>query len=150
MLALLVAWLLIYQVAISWLRRLWPVFDRLHVLGVEWQQLRAYFLFSIGLVATFAAALGLVAGWWLARWLLEMAVPGQEISLKLDSWVIFKAVGSALAVCLLVVPGLFTNHSGNPAVPCLLSLRLCCWPQRPGAFFNRRQVLRAGSSPLRS
>ena len=71
MLALLVAWLLIYQVAVSWLRRLWPVFDRLHVLGVEWQQLRAYFLFSIGLIATLAAVLGLVAGWWLARWLLE-------------------------------------------------------------------------------
>jgi len=101
MLALLVAWLLIYQVAVSWLRRLWPVFDRLHVLGVEWQQLRTYFLFSIGLIATLAAALGLVAGWWLARWLLEMAVPGQEVNLILDSWVIFKAVGSAVAVCLL-------------------------------------------------
>lgn len=101
MLALLVAWLLIYQVAVSWLRRLWPVFDRLHVLGVEWQQLRTYFLFSIGLVATLAAVLGLIAGWWLARWLLETAVPGQEINLKLDSWVIFKAVGSAIAVCLL-------------------------------------------------
>jgi len=101
MLALLVAWLLIYQVAVSWLRRLWPVFDRLHVLGVEWQQLRGYFLFSIGLVATVAAALGLFAGWWLARWLLEMAVPGQEINLALDGWVIFKAIGSATAVCLL-------------------------------------------------
>ena len=101
MLALLVAWLLIYQVAVSWLRRLWPVFERLHVLGVEWQQLRLYFLFSIGLVAILAAALGLIIGWWLARWLLEMAVPGQEVNLKLDSWVIFKAVGSAVAVCLL-------------------------------------------------
>ena len=101
MLALLVAWLLIYQVAVSWLRRLWPVFERLHVLGVEWQQLRLYFLFSIGLVATLAAALGLLAGWGLARWLLTMAVPGQEINLNLDSWVIFKAVGSSVAVCLL-------------------------------------------------
>ena len=101
MLALLVAWLLIYQVAVSWLRRLWPVFDRLHVLGVEWQQLRGYFLFSIGFVATLAAALGLVAGWWLASWLLTSAIPGQTFELELDRWVIFKAVGSSVAVCLL-------------------------------------------------
>ena len=101
MLALLVAWLLIYQVAVSWLRRLWPVFDRLHVLGVEWQQLRGYFLFSIGFVATLAAALGLIAGWWLASWLLTSAIPGQTFELELDRWVIFKAVGSSVAVCLL-------------------------------------------------
>ena len=120
MLALLVAWLLIYQVAVSWLRRLWPVFDRLHVLGVEWQQLRFYFLFSIGLVATLAAALGLVAGWWLARWLLEMAVPGQEINLKLDSWVVFKAVGSAVAVCLLGGAWAFHQSQQTPGRRSLL------------------------------
>ena len=133
MLALLVAWLLIYQVAVSWLRRLWPVFDRLHVLGVEWQQLRTYFLFSIGLIATLAAAMGLVAGWWLARWLLEMAVPGQEISLKLDSWVIFKAFGSAIAVCLLGGAWAFhrsqqeTRRASWPIVVTLVLLLAATW-----------------------
>lgn len=147
MLALLVAWLLIYQVAISWLRRLWPVFDRLHVLGVEWQQLRAYFLFSIGLVATFAAVLGLIAGWWLARWLLAAAVPGQEISLKLDSWVILKAVGSALAVCLIGGAWAFhrsqrqTRRSHLPLIMTSLLLATATWcvfqPQSglAGGFF---------------
>jgi putative ABC transport system permease protein len=147
MLALLVAWLLIYQVAVSWLRRLWPVFDRLHVLGVEWQQLRGYFLFSIGLIATLAAALGLVAGWWLASWLLGMAVPGQEINLKLDSWVIFKAVGSAVAVCLLGGAWAFhrsqqeVSHSSLPAILTLLLLTAATWcvfqPQTglAGGFF---------------
>jgi putative ABC transport system permease protein len=147
MLALLVAWLLIYQVAVSWLRRLWPVFDRLHVLGVEWQQLRAYFLLSIGLIATLAAALGLVAGWWLASWLLGMAVPGQEINLNLDSWVIFKAVGSAVAVCLLGGAWAFhrsqqeVSHSSLPAILTLLLLTAAIWcvfqPQTglAGGFF---------------
>ena len=147
MLALLVAWLLIYQVAVSWLRRLWPVFDRLHVLGVEWQQLRAYFLFSIGLIATLAAALGLVAGWWLASWLLGMAVPEQEINLNLDSWVIFKAVGSALVVCLLGGAWAFhrsqqeVSHSSLPAILTLLLLTAATWcvfqPQTglAGGFF---------------
>ena len=147
MLALLVAWLLIYQVAVSWLRRLWPVFDRLHVLGVEWQQLRAYFLFSIGLIATLAAALGLAAGWWLASWLLEMAAPEQEINLHLDSWVIFKAVGSAIAVCLLGGAWAFhrskqtVSHSYLPAILTLLLLAAATWcvfqPQTglAGGFF---------------
>ncbi|MDA0977593.1 MAG: ABC transporter permease, partial [Proteobacteria bacterium] len=100
MLALLVAWLLIYQVAVSWLRRFWPVFERLHVLGVEWQQLRLYFLLAIGLVATIAAGIGLAAGWWLASGLLAVALPGEPVNLQMDGWVILKALGSALAVCL--------------------------------------------------
>jgi putative ABC transport system permease protein len=147
MLALLVAWLLIYQVAVSWLRRLWPVFDRLHVLGVEWQQLRTYFLFSIGLIATLAAVVGLVAGWWLARWLLEMAVPEQEINLNLDGWVIFKAVGSAVAVCLLGGAWAFhrsqqdISHSSLPIIITLVLLVAATWcvfqPQTglAGGFF---------------
>ena len=101
MLALLVAWLLIYQVAVSWLRRLWPVFDRLHGLGVEWQSLRNYFLGSIGVIASIAAGLGLIVGWWLATKLLQMSVPGQVVALDLSAWVIAKAFGSALAVCLV-------------------------------------------------
>ena len=147
MLALLVAWLLIYQVAVSWLRRLWPVFDRLHVLGVEWRQLRRYFLFSISLVATLAAALGLAAGWWLASWLLATAVPGQEISLKLDIWVVFKAVGSAVAVCLLGGTWAFhrsqqkISRSALPVIITLVLLVTAIWclfrPQTglAGGFF---------------
>jgi putative ABC transport system permease protein len=101
MLALLVAWLLIYQVAVSWLRRLWPVFDRLHGMGVEWQSLRNYFLGSIGVIASIAAGLGLIVGWWLATGLLAISVPGQVVALDLSGWVIVKAFGSALAVCLI-------------------------------------------------
>jgi putative ABC transport system permease protein len=147
MLALLVAWLLIYQVAVSWLRRLWPVFDRLHVLGVEWQQLRSYFLFSIGLVASLAALLGLAVGWWLAIWLLQMSMPGQAVNLSLDSWVIFKAVGSSVAVCLLGGAWAFhrsqrtVSHSTLPISTTLILLVTATWcvlqPQTglAGGFF---------------
>ena len=101
MLALLVAWLLIYQVAVSWLRRLWPVFDRLHVLGVEWQHLCNYFLGAIGLLASIAAALGLMLGWWLATKLLAMSLPNDVVALDLDAWVVLKAFSSALVVSCL-------------------------------------------------
>lgn len=101
LLALLVAWLLIYQVAVSWLRRLWPVFDRLHVLGVDWRQLRFYFLLAIGLLASVAAVLGIAGGWLLASVLVAMTNPAAPVDLSLDGWTMTKGVSSALGVCLV-------------------------------------------------
>ena len=72
LLALLVAWFLIYQVAVSWLRRLWPVFQRLHVLGVEWHVLRGYFIFLMAVLGALSALLGLFAGQQLAQLLYQL------------------------------------------------------------------------------
>lgn len=108
LLALLVAWLLIYQVAVSWLRRLWPVFERLHVLGADWSLLRHYFLVGMIILATVSSVLGIVLGLLLAEWLLKAAMPFENIDLQLDAWVIIKALGSSLSVCVL--GGLFAFH----------------------------------------
>ncbi len=101
LLALLVAWLLIYQVSVSWLRHLWPVFERLHVLGVDWQQLRNYFLFGMMLLGILASVLGIFLGRLLAQWLLDEVMPLGDTALQLDVWVVIKGAGSALTICLL-------------------------------------------------
>ncbi len=99
MLALVVAWFLIYQVAVAWLRRLWGVFERLHVLGVAFGTLRNYFLGLLAGVGLLAALLGIVVGDWLAGLLLDVAVPAGVPPMSLDGWVLVKAIGSAVGVC---------------------------------------------------
>ncbi len=100
-LALLVAWFLMYQVAVSWLRRLWPVFERLHVLGVSWRELGGYFAAAMLLLGALSGGLGLIAGYLLAVELYAVAVPQVEAAFSLDAWVVLKAAGSSVAVCLL-------------------------------------------------
>ena len=98
-LSLVVAWFLIYQVAVFWVRRLQDVFNRLFVLGVERQLLLFYFvglLVFVGLVATIA---GLSLGLLLATELMRASgLP--DIVLTLDRWVVIKALASALVVCV--------------------------------------------------
>lgn len=101
LLALLVAWFLIYQVAVSWLRRLWPVFERLHVLGVYWRTLNAYFVAALVILGGVAAVCGLVLGQQLASWLYQQVVDGPAPAFDLDRWVISKAVLSAVGVCFV-------------------------------------------------
>lgn len=99
-LAMLVAWFLIYQVALSWRRKLLATMQRLHLLGVGWLTLSLYFvgmLLSLGLLG---GLLGLFSGWWLAHSLLSSAVDVVP-QLTLDGWVVLKGLGSALGVCLI-------------------------------------------------
>ena len=98
MLALVVAWFLIYQVAVSWARRLSGVMSRLYVLGVTQQRLRAYFVGLLLIVGLLAAAVGLMVGWFLASVLLSASL-GVEVSSKIDAWIILKAFGSSIIVC---------------------------------------------------
>jgi putative ABC transport system permease protein len=98
MLALVVAWFLIYQVAVSWARRLSGVLSRLYVLGVTQQRLRAYFVGLLLVVGLVAAAVGLVVGWYLASVLLSASL-GVQISSKIDAWIVLKAFGSSIVVC---------------------------------------------------
>lgn len=101
LLAMLVAWFLMYQVAVSWLRRLWPVFQRLHVLGVEWRALRVYFVSAMCGLGLLACLVGLQAGVWLAQGLFNAVVDIPHDEFGLSGWVVGKAVLSALGVCLL-------------------------------------------------
>ncbi len=100
LLALVVSWFLIYQVAVAWLRRLWQVFSRLHVLGVSSVELRAYFLGLLAALSAIAGAIGLWWGYVLAELLLQVGIGG-TFNLKLDSWLILKAFGSSLIVCMV-------------------------------------------------
>ncbi len=99
-LALLVAWFLMYQVAVSWLRRLWPVFERLHVLGVTWRELGLYFGLAMSGLGVLAGILGIAAGYALADVLYSAALPTENTPLSLDLWVFCKAFGSSVGVCL--------------------------------------------------
>ncbi|XOV84366.1 MAG: ABC transporter permease [bacterium] len=99
LLALLVAWFLIYQVAVSWLRRLWQVFERLYVLGVQWRYLQVTFVAMLLLLGLLAAIAGLFAGRALAILLYQLVLPSQVPDMPLDAWVIGKALVSALSVC---------------------------------------------------
>ncbi len=101
LLAMLVAWFLMYQVAVSWLRRLWPVFHRLLVLGVEWPVLRVYFVSAMCLLGLLACAVGLQAGVWLAQGLFNAVLDTSAAPFELSAWVVGKAFASALGVCLL-------------------------------------------------
>ena len=101
LLALLVAWFLIYQVAVSWLRRLWPVFERLHVLGVYWRTLNAYFVAALVSLGGIAAVCGLLLGRALAAWLYQQAVDLPAPAFDLDRWVVSKAALSAVGVCFV-------------------------------------------------
>ena len=102
LLALLVAWLLIYQVAVSWLRRLSGTFSRLVVLGVYDGVLRRYFLFLMVGFALLAVACGLPLGLFLAEWLRSVALPEVPFAgYEVDRWVTGKALVSALGVCVI-------------------------------------------------
>lgn len=114
LLAMLVAWFLIYQVAVSWLRRLWPVFSRLHVLGIEWRSLQLYFVGAMGLLGCVAALVGLAAGYFLAQLLFDLNVPHETATFAFSWWVAAKGVGSALAVCLIGGVWAFRRAQGLP------------------------------------
>ena len=85
-LAMLVAWFLIYQVAVFWLRRLAGIFTRFSVLGVSEVALGGYFLLLMGIVAVAAAGLGLFGGHFLATLMLDFSLGGSN-TLSLDRWV---------------------------------------------------------------
>lgn len=100
-LALLVAWLLIYQVAVAWLRRLWGVFERLHILGVDHRTLRNHFLLMLCAFGCAAGVGGLLLGHTLAALLYRAVMTAPATSLPVDAWLVTKAVSSALLVCAL-------------------------------------------------
>src|SRR5690606_24626827 len=91
-----------------WLRRQRLLLERLHAVGVDHGALRRSFLSVFLTLGALATLLGLVAGFVLARFLVALTGGGLEeagsfgIGRALpDVWLLTKAVGSGLGVCLL-------------------------------------------------
>ncbi len=99
-LAMVVAWLLIYQVAMTWLRRLWPVMQRLYVVGVDWRQLGAVFVLAMLSLGVIASAFGVILGGLLAHGLLSRVLQG-AVPQVFDTTVIVKGLASGVIVCVV-------------------------------------------------
>lgn len=115
-LALLVAWFLIFQVGVIWLRRQQLLFERLHMLGVEPGRLRRGFLTLFTVLGALATAAGIVLGAMLAPLLVGLSAQGMDVDgagpggwWGLDVWVLGKAAVSGLGVCLLAGHGAFAR-----------------------------------------
>lgn len=102
-LALVVAWLLVYQVSVIWLRRRAMTLNRLRQMGVSELELRRVFLLSLLLLGLVASVFGTLLGDWLAAGLAGIATGFSSAlpEVGLDRWVLAKAVGSAVFVCLV-------------------------------------------------
>ena len=102
-LALLVAWFLIYQACVLWLRRQDATLNALAAIGVGRGQLAAGFLLSIALLAALATLIGALAGFLLAELLTRASTAGFEAPprLQLSAAAILKALASGLGVALI-------------------------------------------------
>lgn len=102
-LALLVAWFLIHQACVLWLRRQDATLNALAAIGVGRGQLAAGFLLSIALLAALATVIGTLAGFLLAELLTRVSTAGFEAPphLQLSAAAILKALASGLGVALI-------------------------------------------------
>jgi len=104
-LALVVAWLLVYQVGVMWLRRRQQTFERLRQMGVSDRELRFGFLLGLGGVGLAASLVGIWVGDGLARILIaaisDYPETNDPVSQTVNFWVVVKGFGSAVLVCVL-------------------------------------------------
>ena len=102
MLALLVAWFLIYQVCILWLRRQETLMLRLNAIGFSAAELMSGFLASIATLGAIATGLGIFGGYGLAALLVRISTAGFDAlpTVQMSSIVAVKALVSGLGVAL--------------------------------------------------
>ena len=102
-LALLVAWFLIYQVCVLWLRRQVPVLDSLFALGASRWELATCFLASMALLGALATLLGTAAGVVLADLLRGISTGGLDVApaAGVSAAVLAKALASGLGITLI-------------------------------------------------
>jgi putative ABC transport system permease protein len=102
-LALVVAWLLVYQVSVIWLRRRAMTLNRLRQMGVSEAELRRVFLLNLLLLGLVSSGLGILLGDWLAGGLAGIATGFSDAlpTVSVDHWLFLKATGSAVLVCLV-------------------------------------------------
>ena len=103
LLALVVAWFIIYQICVLWLRRQQLLMTRLSAMGVSRGELATGFLGAIGVLAGVATLAGIAGGYGLAALLLglSMAGIGAPPALEMSAAVFVKALFSGLAVALV-------------------------------------------------
>ncbi len=103
LLALVVAWFIIYQICVLWLRRQQLLMTRLSALGVSRRELAAGFLGAIGVLAGTATLVGIAGGYGLAALLLRLSMAGIAAPpvMEMSMIVLIKAVFSGLAVALV-------------------------------------------------
>lgn len=99
-LALLVAWFLIYQVSVLWVRRQAPVLESLSVLGASRGELGACFLLAVALLGMLATLTGTVAGVLLADLLTGISTAGLDATPtpEMSSAVAAKALVSGIGI----------------------------------------------------
>lgn len=119
-LALVVAWLLVYQVGVIWLRRRALTLTRMRQMGVSERELGTGFLISLLTLGLIASGTGLWVGDMLAHMLARAATgySGATDPLPgLDVWVCAKAIVSAALVCLIGGWFAFRRESGGRRNP---------------------------------
>ncbi len=126
LLALLVAWFLIHQVSVLWLRRQDLLLRRLAAIGASRSELAGCFLLSLTAFGAIAAMVGLVGGHWLADLLVHLSTAGLGAlpAADLSAIVVAKALVSGILVSLAGAWLAFSKHqasladvSSRPAVP---------------------------------
>ena len=100
-LALLVAWFLIYQICVMWLRRQRIVMERLVALGVGRDVLARYFYAAVATLGCVATVIGLAAGYYLAQFLTELSTAGFDSvpRIEMSVVVVVKAAFSGVGCC---------------------------------------------------
>ncbi len=102
-LALLVAWFLIHQVCVLWLRRQAPVLESLSVLGATRAELAGCFLLAVVALGVLATLAGTLAGVFLAHLLTGISTAGLQVapSPQMSGAVIAKALISGLGIAVI-------------------------------------------------
>ena len=113
LLALVVAWFIIYQVCVLWLRRQQLLMTRLSALGVSRRELATGFLGAIGVLAGAATLVGIAGGYALAGLLLRLSMAGIAAPpvLEMSAIVLVKALLSGFAVALVGAGVAFTRRA---------------------------------------
>ncbi|MCY4344139.1 MAG: ABC transporter permease [Gammaproteobacteria bacterium] len=103
LLALVVAWFIIYQVCVLSLRRQELLMTRLRALGVSRRELAVGFLGAIGALAGLATLVGIFGGYGLAVLLLRLSMAGIGAPpvMEMSAAVLIKALVSGFAVALV-------------------------------------------------
>ncbi len=128
-LALVVAWFLIYQVCVLWLRRQAPVIERLGILGASEGELAACFISAVALLGALATFVGLGAGLLLADLLTELSTAGlNELPPpQMSAAAVVKALVSGLGIALVGGWMALRRERVPPKVESAMSRRRLAW-----------------------
>ena len=100
MLALLVAWFLIYQVCVLWLRRQETLMQRLQAIGFSAAELAGGFVLSTAALGALATLVGIFGGYGLAALLVRVSTAGFDVlpAVGMSAVVVAKGLASGVGV----------------------------------------------------